>query len=88
MLSRAKDGRLFIADARALVGELKIHAATVDADLASVQDYADTTQQRRALDALAPQVARLIQTSTWLGRRCCKPRSRTASDTSQTSVST
>ncbi len=63
MLSRAKDGRLFIADARALVGELKIHAATVDADLASVQDYADTTQQRRALDALAPQVARLIATS-------------------------
>jgi hypothetical protein len=63
MLSRAKDGRLFIADAGALVGELKIHAATVDADLASVQDYADTTQQRRALDALAPQVARLIATS-------------------------
>ena len=63
MLSRARDGRLFIADARALVGELKIHAAAVDADLASVQDYADMTQQRRALDALAPQVARLIETS-------------------------
>ena len=63
MLSRAKDGRLFIADARALIDELKINAAAVDADLASIQDYADATQQRSALDALAPQVARLIQTS-------------------------
>ncbi|WP_406832075.1 hypothetical protein ABEG17_04395 [Pedococcus sp. KACC 23699] len=63
MLSRAKDGRLFIADARALVDELKIHAAEMDADLASVQDYADTDQQRSALDALRPQVTRLIETS-------------------------
>jgi hypothetical protein len=63
MLSRAKDGRLFIADARALVEELKVNAAAVDADLASIQDYVDTTQQRSALDALAPQVAKLIQTS-------------------------
>ncbi len=63
MLSRAKDGRLFIADARALMDELKTNAAAVDADLASIQGYADPTQQRSALDALRPQVARLIQTS-------------------------
>lgn len=63
MLSRAKDGRLFVADARALLDELKMNAAAVDADLASIQDYADATQQRSARDALAPQVARLIQTS-------------------------
>lgn len=63
MLARAKDGRLFIADARALIDELKINAAAVDADLASIQDYADMTQQRNALDGLGPQVARLIQTS-------------------------
>jgi hypothetical protein len=63
MLSRAKDGRLFIADARALLDELKTNAAAVDADLASVQDYADMAQQRSALDELRPQVARLIQTS-------------------------
>ena len=63
MLSRAKDGRVFIADARALIDELKINAAAVDADLASIQDYADTTQQRHALDAVSPQVAKLIQTS-------------------------
>src|SRR3954449_11981494 len=63
MLSRAKDGRLFVADARALVDDLKIHAAAVDADLASVQDFADTNQQRSALDRLDPQVTRLIQTS-------------------------
>ena len=63
MLSRAKAGRLFIADARALVDDLKINAAAVDADLASVQEYADTTHQRSALDALSPQVAKLIQTS-------------------------
>jgi hypothetical protein len=63
MLSRAKGGRLFVADARTLVDELKVNAAAVDADLASIQDYSDATQQRRALDGLAPQVARLIQTS-------------------------
>jgi hypothetical protein len=63
MLSRARDGRLFTADARALVDELKINAASVDADLASIEDYADMTQQRSALDALGPQVAQLIQTS-------------------------
>jgi hypothetical protein len=63
MLSRAKNGRLFIADAGAILDDLKINAAAVDADLASIQDYADTTQQRIALDAVAPQVARLIQTS-------------------------
>jgi hypothetical protein len=63
MLSRAKDGRLFIADARALLDELKTNAAAVDADLASVQDYADMAQQRSALDELRPQVARLIHTS-------------------------
>ncbi len=63
MLSRAKDGRLFIADARALLDGLKINAAAVDADLASIQDYADTTHQRRAVEALRPQVAKLIQTS-------------------------
>ena len=63
MLSRAKDGRLFIADARALIDELNINAAAVDADLASIQDYADLTQQRSALDVLRPQVAKLIQTS-------------------------
>ena len=63
MLSRAKDGRVFVADARALVDELKVNAAAVDADLASIQDYSDATHQRRALDRLAPQVARLIQTS-------------------------
>jgi len=63
MLSRAKNVRLFIADARALIDELKINAAAVDADLASIQDYADMTQQRSALDALGPQVAKLIQTS-------------------------
>src|SRR6478735_12523307 len=63
MLSRAKGGRLFVVDARAIIDELKINAAAVDADLASVQDYADVTQQRSALDGLGSQVARLIQTS-------------------------
>jgi hypothetical protein len=63
MLSRAKDGRLFIADARALIDDLKISAAAVDADLASIQDYKDLTQQRSAVAALGPQVAQLIQTS-------------------------
>lgn len=63
MLSRAKDGRVFIADARALMDDLKISAAAIDADLASIQAYSDQTQQRSALEALGPQVAKLIQTS-------------------------
>lgn len=63
MLSRAKDGRLFVADARALLDELKLSAAAVDADLANIQDYADLAQQRSALGAITPQVAKLIQTS-------------------------
>ena len=63
MLSRAKDGRLFVADARALIDELKVNATAVDADLASIQDYADVAHQRSALEALGPQVAKLIQTS-------------------------
>ena len=63
MLSRAKGGRLFIADAGALIEELKVNAAAVDADLASIQDYADPTQQRSALDAIRPQVTKLVQTS-------------------------
>jgi hypothetical protein len=62
-LSRAKDGRVFIADARALLDDLKISAAAIDADLASIQGYKDLTQQRNARDALRPQVAKLIQTS-------------------------
>lgn len=36
MLAWAKDGRLFTADARALIADLKINASAVDADLASV----------------------------------------------------
>src|SRR5690349_3401170 len=36
MLSRAKGGRLFVADARALIDDLRINAAAVDADLASI----------------------------------------------------
>jgi hypothetical protein len=63
MLSRAKDGRLFTADARALVDELETNAAAVDADLASIQAYADMGEQRSALDRLRPQVMRLIRTS-------------------------
>ncbi len=63
MLSRAEYGRLFTTDAVDLILELKVNAAAVDADLASIQGYADPAQQRGALAALGPQVAQLIQTS-------------------------
>jgi len=65
VLTRAEDGRLFTADARALIDDLTINASAVDvdSDLASIEAYADTTQQRSALDAVHPQVARLIQTN-------------------------
>ena len=63
MLSRAKDGRVFVADAQALLEDLKVGAASLDANLASVQNYSDTAQQRRALEALRAQVAKLLETS-------------------------
>ena len=63
MLSRAKNGRVFVADAQALLEDLKVGAASLDANLASVQNYSDTAQQRRALEALRAQVAKFIETS-------------------------
>jgi hypothetical protein len=63
MLSRAKNGRVFVADAQTLLDDLKVGAASLDANMASVQNYSDAAQQRAALEALRPQVAKLIETS-------------------------
>jgi len=65
VLSRAEDGRLCTADARALIDDLTINATAMDtdSDLASIEADTDTTQQRSVLDAVHPQVARLIQTN-------------------------
>lgn len=63
MLSRAKNGRVFVADAQTLLDDLKVSAASLDANMASVQNYSDAAQQRAALESLRPQVAKLIETS-------------------------
>ncbi len=63
MLSRAENGRLFTADARSLVDELKVNAAAIDENLRSIESYADPTHQRSALDIVVPQVDGLIRTS-------------------------
>jgi len=65
VLSRAEDGRLLTADTRALIDDLTINATAMDtdSDLASIEADTDTTQQRSVLDAVHPQVARLIQTN-------------------------
>lgn len=63
VLSRSKSGRLFTADAQALVDELRINAAAVDVDLRSIERYADPARQRSSLATIRPQVDGLIATS-------------------------
>jgi hypothetical protein len=63
MLTETGDGRVFTADARALLGELRDSAASIDADLRAVAAYRDPTLQERALTLLAEQADHLITVS-------------------------
>jgi hypothetical protein len=63
MLTHTGDGRVFTADARALLSELRDSAASVDADLQSVAAYRDLTLQQRALTLLTEQAEQLIAVS-------------------------
>jgi hypothetical protein len=63
MLTHTGDGRVFTADARALLAELRESAASVDADLRAVAAYRDATLQDRALTLLTEQAEHLIAVS-------------------------
>ncbi len=63
MLTQTGDGRVFTADARALLGELGESAASIDADLRAVAAYRDPTLQDRALAMLTQQAEQLITVS-------------------------
>lgn len=63
MLSSAPGGLVFRADARELLAELGTAGAAIDAELRAVEGFADSRQQRAALQVLAPQAEQLISTS-------------------------
>lgn len=63
MLSRAPEGLVFRADAREVLAELGAAGAAIDAELRAVEGFADSRQQRAALEVLAPQAEQLIRTS-------------------------
>lgn len=63
MLGSAPDGLVFRADAREVLAELGAAGAAIDAELRAVEGFADSRQQRAALEVLAPQAEQLIRTS-------------------------
>ena len=63
MLAAAPEGLVFRADARELLGELAASAASLDADLAALERFADPVQLRAGLAVVAPQARQWIETS-------------------------
>jgi hypothetical protein len=63
MLSETGDGRVFTADARALLNELRESAESIDVDLRAVAAYRDPTLQQNALALLTEQAEHLIAVS-------------------------
>lgn len=63
MLTGAPGGLVFRADAREVLAELGAAGAAIDAELRAVEGFADSRQQRAALEVLAPQAEQLITTS-------------------------
>jgi len=63
MLTQTGDGRVFTADARALLSQLRESAESIDADLRAVAAYRDPALQQRALTLLADQADHLIAVS-------------------------
>ncbi|HKC28285.1 MAG TPA: hypothetical protein VKB75_09760 [Jatrophihabitans sp.] len=60
MLTTAPQGRIFRADAAAVLQELVTAAGTLDTELAGIERFMDAGQQRDALATIAPQVQQLI----------------------------
>lgn len=63
MLATAPQGLIFRADAAAVLKDLATTAAAMDGELAAIERFIDTTQQRAALDTVTPQVNQLIETT-------------------------
>lgn len=63
MLTYTGDGRVFTADAQALLEQLRDSAASIDADLRAVAAYRDPTLQHQALTLLTEQADQLIAVS-------------------------
>jgi hypothetical protein len=63
MLTDTGDGRVFTADAQALLEQLRDSAASVDADLRAVAAYRDVPLQHQALALLTEQADQLISVS-------------------------
>jgi hypothetical protein len=63
MLRRAPQGLIFRADATALLRDLNAAATELDGELAAIERFLDTTQQRAALATIAGQVEELIATT-------------------------
>jgi hypothetical protein len=63
MLTETGDGRVFTADARALLIQLRESAESIDIDLRGVAAYRDQALQERALALLTEQAEQLIAAS-------------------------
>lgn len=63
MLNAAPGGLVFRADARQVLAELSTAGTAIAAELRAVEDFADSRQQRAALEVLSPQAEQLIKTS-------------------------
>jgi hypothetical protein len=63
MLAAAPQGLIFRADAAAVLKDLATTAAQMNTELAAIERFLDAGQQRAALDAVAPQVKQLIDTT-------------------------
>ena len=61
MLPAVPSGRIFQADAVAVLAEAAGIAAQLDSELAMIETFPDRAQQRAALDRIAPQVTTLIE---------------------------
>jgi hypothetical protein len=60
MLTTAPQGRIFRADAAAVLQDLVIAAGALDTELAAIERFMDAGQQRNALATITPQVQQLI----------------------------
>jgi hypothetical protein len=63
MLQAAPQGRIFRADAAAVLAELGSTAVEIDRELAAVERFLDPVQQRAAVATVRPQVEQLIRTT-------------------------
>jgi hypothetical protein len=61
-LAAAPNGRIFQADPTRVLAEAAVYAAELDHELAMIETFPDRAQQHAALEAIRPQVHKLIET--------------------------